>query len=111
MRPLAIPSRLRQRRLDVGDRVAGQVLGEFAQQLALQGLVVVLAQFAQRLGRRDDDEVVDAVAEDLLVEPGGGGGGEAVLFQAAVVGVGRAAGVAHAPHSCCRRRWRARAGR
>ena len=90
------PSGLRERSLDVGHRVAGQILGEFAKQLALQRPVIVLAQFAQGLGRRDDDEVVDAVTEDFLVELIGGGGGEAVFFQPAVVGIGGTAGVADA---------------
>ena len=74
-----------------------QVLGELAQQLALQRLVVVLAQLAQRLGRRDDDQVVDAMAEHFLVEPVGGGGGEAVFLEAAVVRVAGAARVTGTP--------------
>ena len=69
-------------------------LGELAEELALQCFVVVLAQLAQRLGRRDDDKVVNAVVQDLLVKPSGGGGGETVFLEAAVVGVGGAAGMA-----------------
>ena len=88
------PARSR-RRDGPGDLVgglAGQVLGDLADQLFLQHPVPVLAQLAERLGRGDDQKLVELAFQRLPVQQRRDPAGEGVLGLGVVVGVG-AAGV------------------
>jgi hypothetical protein len=71
--------------------VAGEVLGDLADERGRELLVVMLAQLAERPRCRDDDEVGDLPVQHLLVQQGGDPGGEAVLLELAAVVVGGAA--------------------
>ena len=80
-------------RLDVGDRVAGHFLGDFAHHAARGFLVELLAQFAERLGRGDDRQRVEIMGEGALVDFLGRGLGPAIFLKLVEVGflIGRAA--------------------
>ena len=74
--------------------MASKVFSNFTDKDSRKFLMIVPAQFAKRSGRCNDNEVPDVSIEDLPVEKIRDAGGETILFDLAVVWVGRAALVA-----------------
>ena len=64
----------------------GHFLGDFAHYAPRGLLVELLAQFAQRLGRRDDRQCIEIMRQRALVDVGGGGLGPAIFLELMEIG-------------------------
>jgi hypothetical protein len=77
-----------QQLLDVGDRVPRYVLADLADEPVRHRLVIMLAQGAQRLGGRHDNQLLVSASERMALEQVRRLGGEARLLHLVRVGPG-----------------------